>query len=157
MEEKGEEMKIEVKIVKLHSGKYVKNWQYSQEHFDVIETDSPFEAEDFTGHEKNSYETFFKDKGELLVGTFTWGEDKPTYEVAAGVEMDDKRFYLPGVTVKANCPKCNKEHAFDLGEDPYSLSYPKIGEETEVYAECDDCDTELSVKVKLHVGIEVAT
>ena len=44
---------------------------------------------------------------------------------AKGDEMQ-KRFYIPGVTLKSVCPECGKEVVDDLGEQ--YLSYPKVNE-----------------------------
>lgn len=46
-------------------------------------------------------------------------------EGSATGEIAEKRLYLHGVTVVANCPQCGGEVRHDLGER--YLSYPKLG------------------------------
>lgn len=48
------------KIVQLANGKYVREWQYSQGHFDVEETEDIFKACE-VGAEQ--FERFFQEKG----------------------------------------------------------------------------------------------
>ena len=55
-----------VKIVQLKNERFVKDWQYSQGCFDMVETDDACAAKDFTGSEDN-FETYFRKSGARLV------------------------------------------------------------------------------------------
>ena len=75
-----------------------------------------------------------------------------------GAEMD-KRFYL-GVVIRDNCPNCGKVCEKDLSCNSY-LSYPIIGQPTETYLYCPNCDEadkpcEWPVSVVLRMSIELA-
>lgn len=74
----------------------------------------------------------------------------------SGTEEMGKRFYLPGLVFKDNCPQCNESVKWD-GADDY-ISHPIVGSSTEFNWYCPECDTEwdrdilitLSVKVLKH-------
>lgn len=57
-------MTITKQVVRLSNRKYVKNWQYSQGHFDVVETDDILEAMEM---EEENFMVFFLEKGARLV------------------------------------------------------------------------------------------
>lgn len=54
------------------------------------------------------------------------------------VEIEVKRFYIPGVTVYSTCPNCMKEHKFDF--DNEYISYPVVNAPEKVHFYCTDCD-----------------
>jgi hypothetical protein len=61
-------MNKQVSVIQMPSGKYVKEWQYSQGYFDVVETKNIFEAENFFGqHGQLSFDTFFEKRGAKLI------------------------------------------------------------------------------------------
>ena len=49
--------------------------------------------------------------------------------------MDEKRFYLPGVSVTSTCPICRRACKVDLGHD--AMNYPKMNEQSYIYFYCD--------------------
>jgi hypothetical protein len=67
--------------------------------------------------------------------------------------IDEKRLYLPGITVTDKCPKCGKKATEDL-ESEY-LSYPTAGVPFDLGLVCRDekCSTEWSVRVKLVIRL----
>jgi len=50
-------------VVRLNNGNYVKDWQYSQGHFDVVETDKVEEAI----HVDRGHFYFFEDSGAKML------------------------------------------------------------------------------------------
>lgn len=75
-------------------------------------------------------------------------------------ECEEKRFYLPGLVIKATCPECGDEMSRDYESDYFS--YPKLNGVTEVTLYCgtslddgSDCNAELEVKVKLGVTVQL--
>lgn len=66
-------------------------------------------------------------------------------------EIDVKRFYLEGIKIISNCPKCGKEAVFD-GDSDY-LSYPKANEVDTVCFYCGSCDDDWLEEIKLKISI----
>lgn len=62
-----------------------------------------------------------------------------------GMEVDVKRFYVPGVTVFSTCPECGYEVERDLSHE--YLSHPVVGEPEAVYFYCEGGDREESHEV----------
>jgi len=77
--------------------------------------------------------------------------EKVTLEITE--ELEVKRFYVPSHDITVKCPKCNEDVTSDLVGEDY-LSYPMVGEEIEWYAECDKCETEIVMPIKL-TGIKI--
>lgn len=80
-------------------------------------------------------------------------------EGTARGELDVKRCYLPGLTIRSQCsqcPKCGAAYAADLS-DQY-LSYPKVGEPEGwgCYCSKDDCGHEWEVMLRLDVTLSPA-
>lgn len=63
--------------------------------------------------------------------------------------IDVKRFYLPGLEIEDDCPKCGVLWKFN-GD---YISYPVAGEEIDLHAYCQDCNNEWSIKIQLQVTI----
>jgi hypothetical protein len=57
-------MKTTKNIIKLANGKFVKDWEYSQGHFDLVETDDALEACEL---DEENFMVFFMDKGATRV------------------------------------------------------------------------------------------
>lgn len=53
-------------------------------------------------------------------------------------EIDDKRFYLPGVVLEDTCPSGDHVVTMDLGEQ--YLSYPIIGAVDSAWWYCGQCE-----------------
>jgi len=71
-----------------------------------------------------------------------------------GKEIDVKRFYIPGVTVRAECPECGAVHESDLGVD--YLSYPELGKPEPVYFICEDGeDHYVEFDVEVIIGLTI--
>lgn len=70
------------------------------------------------------------------------------------IELDVKRFYLPGVVLSAKCPKCKKTVKYDLGAD--YLSYPSINAPTDFHFYCPDDGAEWDEQIILRVTVEAA-
>lgn len=47
------------------------------------------------------------------------------------LDMDVKRFYMPGVTFKSNCPHCGELQSKDM--ERHYLSYPKMNSPLQVH------------------------
>ena len=73
--------------------------------------------------------------------------------VCNGIELD-KRFYLPGVVLSDECPKCKEIVEKDLGDD--YLSYPVVGKPYTIDLYCEPCDHYWVGKVLVEVTIKVA-
>lgn len=79
-----------------------------------------------------------------------------------GAEIDVKRFYVPGVTIHTECPKCGSQKQLDLGDD--YLSHPVAGSPERVGFYCESetegpekyCNTEWDVKVILDITVRLA-
>ena len=69
--------------------------------------------------------------------------------VNQGEEINVKRFYLDEIKVK--CPNCGAD-AKMLGDN--YLSYPTIGEEEEATGYCGNCESCLTMPVKVRIQIE---
>lgn len=72
-------------------------------------------------------------------------------------EIDVKRFYMPGIAIKAQCPYCQEEVETDFESD--YLSYPVAGKPiaAHFYHEGKDGeDHEFEVMVTLKVSLELA-
>jgi hypothetical protein len=72
-------------------------------------------------------------------------------------QLDVKRFYLPGVTISDDCPKCRREVAYPLstGNDRY-LSYPIVGEPSDFHFYCHECGAEWTVRLLLTISLKPA-
>lgn len=85
------------------------------------------------------------------------GETK-VVQVTGEAELD-KRTYLPGVVLTANCPVCDRECETDLGQ--IYLSYPRTNVPDEVYMACGDehgvdhPHVEWGVEVIVRMSVEI--
>lgn len=71
-------------------------------------------------------------------------------------EVDDKRFYVPGVVLKSTCPECQAPASRDMGDD--YLSYPKANTPIDSRSfHCECCDHEWSAKIVLSITVEDAS
>jgi hypothetical protein len=79
----------------------------------------------------------------------------PTVEgfVKPGTEIDVKRFYLPGVTLRATCPKCNHPWVHDMAH--HYLSYPVANVPFEDNAYCPECEHEWTFRLRLNLSLGV--
>lgn len=68
-------------------------------------------------------------------------------------DLNIKRMYLPGLTIKSNCPKCGREESKDFSRD--YLADAKVGSPTPVYFFCDDCTDDWQVQVQISITLEV--
>lgn len=68
-------------------------------------------------------------------------------------EIDCKRFYLSGITLKDVCPKCDTEWK----QEGYQLSYPSTDENLKIYLYCDNCNCEWLRYLRLTLKAEVVT
>jgi hypothetical protein len=73
------------------------------------------------------------------------------------LEIDVKRFYLPGVGLSSTCPGCGEGVAIYFTQT-HCLSYPTANEDTEFtfyHGDCsaDDGGTEWTVKIRLVVDL----
>jgi len=66
----------------------------------------------------------------------------------------DKRFYIPGVVLKDNCPKCKKEVELDMAVR--YLSYPSIGGKEKVHFYCCEDDGGCAEEWTKHVILELS-
>ena len=55
-----------LKVIQTPSGKFVKTWQYSQGHFDVVETDDIFQALKFNDNQQD-FNIFFSNLGYIQI------------------------------------------------------------------------------------------
>ena len=67
--------------------------------------------------------------------------------------IDAKRFYMPGVTLEATCPECNKACTVDFESD--HLSYPDAGKPFSHGLYCSECEHEWSVNLELKITLKV--
>lgn len=79
--------------------------------------------------------------------------NKITGSFSKNEEINCKRFYLPGIKVKSECPNCNAEEVWD-GNDWY-LSYPTPGKPDTVHFYCEDCDEEWYLDVVLDINLKL--
>lgn len=78
-----------------------------------------------------------------------------------GLELDVKRFYIPGVIVHSECPKCGSPKQADLGDD--YLPFPVVGVPESIHFYCESeaegpdkyCDTEWAVEVILDLSVRL--
>ena len=72
-------------------------------------------------------------------------------------DLDVKRFYLPGVVIHSQCPKCGAEYARDMA-DSY-LSYPTAGEPFAYGCYCarEGCEHEWEMMMRIDVTLSVVT
>jgi hypothetical protein len=66
--------------------------------------------------------------------------------------IDCKRFHLPGIVIRDDCPKCKRPIERDY--ESHYFSYPKVGERLQVYFWCEDCDAEWWRPAQLQVSLE---
>lgn len=71
-----------------------------------------------------------------------------------GIELDVKRFYLPGVELSSPCPKCGHVCVHDLSSD--YLSYPVANVPEDKHFYCDECNHEWDERIVLRVSVEAA-
>lgn len=71
----------------------------------------------------------------------------------AAFELDVKRFYLPGIVLRDDCPKCGAECVHDFGK--WYLSYPQANEAFLEGLYCRACSHEW--KVELILVVELRT
>lgn len=71
----------------------------------------------------------------------------------ASGEIDVKRFYIPGLEVQGNCPKCRAEFTRDFSTD--YLSYPQIGEPKTLHLYCPECDHEWQRQMVLDISLKL--
>lgn len=83
-------------------------------------------------------------------------------KTCGGIDLEIKRFYVPGFVLKTKCPKCGGDFERDYGED--YLSYPPVGkpfkETLYCCADVDDggtCEHEWEVTLRLDVRLSVPT
>lgn len=65
---------------------------------------------------------------------------------------DVKRFYLPGIEIETQCPKCSEIKNWK-GRNEY-LSYPVVGSNA-INFYCDDCDLEWEVEIQLDIMVKI--
>jgi hypothetical protein len=72
------------------------------------------------------------------------------------IEIDVKRFYVPGVTVCSECYNCGKPKEVNLGAD--YLSFPVTGKPIPVHFYCgeDACNSVWEVDVILDLKLRLA-
>jgi hypothetical protein len=70
-----------------------------------------------------------------------------------GENIDVKRFYLPGISIKGVCPKCQAPWEHSFGEN--YLSYPTVGAVMRVGGYCQECDHEWSMGVVLSMSLSL--
>lgn len=69
------------------------------------------------------------------------------------VEIDVKRFYLPGVSFSRPCPNCKAQVKREF-EGNY-LSHPSVGVEFQLHMWCNKCDHEFCIPAKLNLSLEL--
>jgi hypothetical protein len=79
---------------------------------------------------------------------------KVTVEGEVQGQLDVKRFQLPGLTVRGECPECSKPFALDLKS--HYLSYPTVGTPVTVHTCCEHCDREFAFDVTVRLTLEPA-
>lgn len=65
--------------------------------------------------------------------------------------IDVKRFYLEGIVIYENCPKCEKLIKFD---DSQYMSYPNLNRKETINILCENCDDFFEVSIKLTLKVE---
>ena len=66
-------------------------------------------------------------------------------------EIEVKRFYLAGVEISANCPKCGKKIKYDIEQ---YMSYPKLNKKETINFLCIKCDDFFEEHIKLVLTVE---
>lgn len=69
--------------------------------------------------------------------------------------IDQKRFYLPGVTIISDCPKCRRSQTKDLGQ--HCIYYGgNLNGENKIYFYCEECEegAEWNVIIFLDVSVK---
>ncbi len=74
-------------------------------------------------------------------------EPRPVRNGALDLEV--KRFYVPGCTLKSKCPKCATDYERDCGDEYFS--YPPINKpfEETLYCQNNDCEQEWDVTLMI--------
>lgn len=67
--------------------------------------------------------------------------------------VEEKRFYMPGIALFDECPKCQAHTTRDFGDE--YLSYPLVGDPFEHTMYCPKCEHEWEVRLILRVSLEV--
>lgn len=68
-------------------------------------------------------------------------------------ELDIKRFYLPGLILKAKCRSCEEEYEIELDRNyPYNID--EIGNGLISHC-CPECDAENCFNVQLNITLTV--
>lgn len=67
--------------------------------------------------------------------------------------LDIKRFYLKGLVLEDECPKCKSKVENDFGDETGYLSYPTPGVPESVFLYCNDCDHEWATNVVLEINL----
>lgn len=75
----------------------------------------------------------------------------PVIEGVATGEVDCKRLHLPGVVLKATCPKCSAPCVQDFGD--HYLSYPSMNAPEVHTLYCTACEHEWPVTLTLTVSL----
>lgn len=70
------------------------------------------------------------------------------------IELDVKRFYLPGTVLSSECPKCKKTIKKDLGRG--YLSYPVANAPIDEHFYCPDDESEWNERIILRITVEAA-
>lgn len=68
-------------------------------------------------------------------------------------ESGVKRFYMPGLSIKDNCPNCNTEYKSDLKE--HYISYPNFNKKTNYSLYCNNCNHEWKIPIMVKVTLEI--
>lgn len=68
-------------------------------------------------------------------------------------EIEVKRFYLPGLDVRVECPNCKR--TVEVPGDGHYLSYPPANAPFTHTVWCSDCEHEWPIKLLLTVKLEV--
>ena len=79
----------------------------------------------------------------------------PTLEgsMTPGSELGEKRFYLPGIKLKAKCPRCSAPWVRDMGDN--YLSYPKVGTPIVCSGYGGECEHKWEYQLRIVVSLEV--
>lgn len=76
-----------------------------------------------------------------------------------GAEIDVKRFYVPGVQIESQCPKCESTRTRNLAD--FYLSFPVVGKPSDFHFYCEEsntgefCNTEWDVKIILDMNVRI--